>query len=150
MKPETFTKWAEAYFGDYPPMVKKEVLRKLEGWLPGELLELRERALEEIETKYKSPPDVSFIHNSAALYNRKSRIRNEKQAIKAIEDAKELAVKREEKRKLQDFWDQENERRLIEGHKKQREDKKKATNEAETFFRSLNKLNGDLRQVEAE
>lgn len=79
MKPETFIRWAKEYYGNYRSMVEKEVMRELSrDWTQEEIVALREEALREISTQFKTPPDIHFIVNSNVALSRVFRINNQK------------------------------------------------------------------------
>jgi hypothetical protein len=61
MTPLQFVSWAEAYYGNYRPIVKEELLV----WLAdrGEVFitGLRERAKKEYSNQYRIPPDIAIL-----------------------------------------------------------------------------------------
>ena len=70
MTAEIFVKLAEEYFGEYRPVVKQEVIYKLMDWEPWAIAQLWDEARDEIESKYKTPPDIYFIQHSATIADR--------------------------------------------------------------------------------
>lgn len=62
MTAETFVRWAEAYYGDYKPVVKAELLRWLSERPPYFIAGLRERIRDEYSNQYRIPPDIAILN----------------------------------------------------------------------------------------
>jgi len=94
MKAIEFIGWAEAYFGEYRPIVKQEVFDYINGWKDEEIDTLRNEAKTSVETKYKTPPDVYFAAHSAAknAVEWRARIDKSEETFKMIEERRQLIL----------------------------------------------------------
>jgi hypothetical protein len=76
MKPAEFIRWAEAYYGNYRPVVKEELLvwltDKKELFITG----LRERVKKEYSNQYRIPPDIAILEGftGQATYDEARRV----------------------------------------------------------------------------
>lgn len=61
MTPAQFVKWSEAYYGDYRPVVKVELLRWLEERGEPFISGLRIRVMHEYSNTYRMPPDIAKL-----------------------------------------------------------------------------------------
>lgn len=91
MKPETFVRWAEDYYGKYRPVVKAELTTWLSAKPPHLIAGLRERVRDEYSNQYRMPPDIALLKplsSQQETYDRGRRIMelaSEKQDQKMIE-----------------------------------------------------------------
>lgn len=61
MTSEAFVAWAEAYYGEYRPVVKAEVLRFLEERGPVFTAGVKDKVMKEYSNQYRNPPDVAQL-----------------------------------------------------------------------------------------
>lgn len=88
---QRFTKLAEAYFGEYRPLVKGEVAEELRDWDPESIDELWAEMRRNRDTSFKTPPDVfAIVHSDAQLArlarSRRARIESRTRMLSAPAD----------------------------------------------------------------
>ena len=103
MNPELFVKLAAGYFGEYRPIVQKEVVLELSSWDAESIAELWDEAKRTIQTSYKTPPDVYFITNSEARKNQANRARSARIEARTRQLSAPAAMETEEG--LEDYSD---------------------------------------------
>lgn len=61
MTGQEFVKWSEAYYGDYRPVVKAELLRWLEERSALFITGLKNRVMREYSNQYRIAPDIAVL-----------------------------------------------------------------------------------------